>query len=74
MAEIRDIAKMQRDRVSIGPTAVDAGTEMAALFVSLRAFEQVTLDAALLAAYAAASSRHSLLALRSDLAAFDSWC
>lgn len=47
---------------AIRPIATDPGTELSAFFVSLRAFERVTIDAALLAAYARASSRHTLLA------------
>lgn len=74
MAKIRDIAAMPGDGAAIEPTAADPGTELSAFVVTLRAFERVTIDAALLAAYAAASSRHSLQALRSDLAAFDLWC
>ncbi|MBH0115206.1 site-specific integrase [Novosphingobium sp. YJ-S2-02] len=40
----------------------------------MKAEARVVLDAALLAAYEAASSPHSIRALKSDLEAFDLWC
>ncbi|TCM23827.1 tyrosine-type recombinase/integrase [Novosphingobium sp. ST904] len=42
--------------------------------VKMKAEAGVLLDAALLAAYEAASSPHSIRALKSDLEAFDLWC
>lgn len=42
--------------------------------VTMKAKAGVVLDAALLAAYEAASSPHSIRALKSDLDAFDLWC
>lgn len=42
--------------------------------VKMKAQTGVVLDAALLAAYEAASSPHSIRALKSDLEAFDLWC
>lgn len=42
--------------------------------VKMKAEAGVVLDAALLAAYEAASSPHSIRALKSDLEAFDLWC
>jgi integrase len=44
------------------------------LITSLRTAEQVVVDAALLDAFQAAASKHTLAALRSDLSAFDLWC
>jgi integrase len=41
---------------------------------TLRTAERVVIDAPLLEAFQAAASRHTLLALRSDLTAFDLWC
>jgi hypothetical protein len=40
----------------------------------MRAGARIVIDAELFAAFEAASSRHSLRALKSDLEAFDSWC
>lgn len=42
--------------------------------VKMKAEVSVVLDAALLAAYEAASSPHSIRALKSDIEAFDLWC
>ncbi len=42
--------------------------------VKMRAGERVVVNEALLAAYQAASSPHSIRALKSDLEAFDLWC
>jgi len=42
--------------------------------VQMRAGERITLDEELIAAYQAASSPHSIRALKSDLEAFDFWC
>lgn len=44
------------------------------LITSLRTAERVVVDAALLEAFQAAASKHTLAALRSDLSAFDLWC
>lgn len=44
------------------------------LITSLRTAERVVVDAALLDAFQAAASKHTLAALRSDLFAFDLWC
>nr|WP_240198174.1 tyrosine-type recombinase/integrase [Novosphingobium sp. P6W] len=44
------------------------------LVTTLRTAERVVIDAPLLEAFQAAASRHTLLALRSDLTAFDLWC
>ncbi|WP_395396516.1 tyrosine-type recombinase/integrase (plasmid) [Novosphingobium sp. BL-8A] len=55
------------------PSETPAG-DLPRFLTRLRTFERITLDAALLDAFVAASSRHTFLALRSDLAAFDLWC
>lgn len=47
---------------------------LVSLVISLRTAARVVIDAALLDVFQAASSRHTLLELRSDLAAFDLWC
>ncbi|MFS0851267.1 tyrosine-type recombinase/integrase [Novosphingobium panipatense] len=44
------------------------------LITSLRTAERLVVDAALLDAFQAAASKHTLAALRSDLSAFDLWC
>lgn len=51
-----------------------AGGALVPLITSLRTAEQVVVDAALLDAFQAAASKHTLAALRSDLSAFDLWC
>ncbi len=55
--------KTSRDRQALLP-----------LVTTLRTAERVVIDAPLLEAFQAAASRHTLLALRSDLIAFDLWC
>lgn len=40
----------------------------------MRAGERITVNEALIAAYQAASSPHSIRALKSDVDAFDAWC
>ena len=64
-----------------GPEAAPAlrktdrgGQALLPLVISLRTAERVVIDAPLLEAFQAAASRHTLLALRSDLTAFDLWC
>lgn len=52
--------------------AVTASADLA--IVQMRAGERITVNEALIAAYQAASSPHSIRALKSDVEAFDSWC
>jgi hypothetical protein len=40
----------------------------------MRAGERITVNEGLIAAYQAASSPHSIRALKSDVEAFDAWC
>lgn len=56
--------------------AVSASTmpEIAWIATLMRAGEPIVVNAALIAAYQAASSPHSIRALKSDLKAFDLWC
>jgi integrase len=44
------------------------------MITTLRAAAPVTVDSGLIAAFQAASSKHTLAALRSDWSAFDLWC
>ena len=53
---------------------VRAPNDLAWTIVQIRAGERITVDAALIAAYQAASSPHSIRALKSDVEAFDAWC
>ncbi|WP_103098824.1 site-specific integrase [Novosphingobium guangzhouense] len=53
------------------PAAPD---DLAWAVVNMRAGEAIVVNEALLAAYQAASSPHSIRALKSDLEAFDLWC
>ncbi|XJJ69603.1 tyrosine-type recombinase/integrase (plasmid) [Novosphingobium sp. BL-8A] len=48
--------------------------ELAWAVVNMRAGESLLIDEALIAAFQAASSPHTIRALRSDLEAFDLWC
>ena len=48
--------------------------EIAWTVTQMRAGERITVDEDLIAAFQAASSRHSIRALKSDLEAFDLWC
>ena len=54
--------------------AVVAPADLAWTIVQLRAGERIIVNEALIAAYQAASSPHSVRALKSDLEAFDRWC
>src|SRR3546814_876621 len=56
--------------------ALSAATmpEIAWTATRMRAGERIVINEALIAAYQAASSPHSIRALRSDLEAFDAWC
>lgn len=62
-----------RGAEAVGPGG-SAGRSLVPLLTSLRTAERVVLDAALLDAFQAGSSRHTLAALRSDWSAFDLWC
>lgn len=48
--------------------------DLAWTIVQMRAGERVIVNEALIAAYQAASSPHSIRALKSDAEAFDAWC
>jgi len=48
--------------------------DLAWTIVQMRAGERIAVDEALIAAYQAASSPHSIRAVKSDIAAFDAWC
>lgn len=53
---------------------VRAPADLAWTIVQMRAGERITVNEALIAAYQAASSPHSIRALKSDVEAFDRWC
>ena len=53
---------------------VRAPADLAWTIVQMRAGERITVNEALIAAYQAASSPHSIRALKSDIEAFDAWC
>ena len=48
--------------------------DLAWTLVQMRAGERIIIDQALVAAYQAASSPHSIRALKSDIEAFEAWC
>ena len=54
--------------------AVRAPADLAWTIVQMRAGERITVNEGLIAAYQAASSPHSIRALKSDVEAFDAWC
>lgn len=54
--------------------AIAPSADLAWTVVQMRAGTRIVIDEALIAAYHAASSPHSLRALKSDLEAFDLWC
>ncbi|MBJ7378769.1 integrase [Sphingobium sp.] len=55
-------------------TPVEPLGDLAWAIVQMRAVEPIIVNEALIAAYQAASSPHSIRALKSDVEAFDSWC
>jgi len=57
-----------------GPLAPASGDDLSWAVVNMRAGARIVVDAALIGAYQAASSPHSIRALKSDLDAFDRWC
>nr|WP_288287811.1 hypothetical protein [uncultured Sphingobium sp.] len=54
--------------------ATAAQSDLAWAIVQMRAGERIVINEALIAAYQAASSPHSIRALKSDIEAFDAWC
>jgi site-specific recombinase XerC len=56
------------------PAPAASADDLSWAVVQMRAGERIVVNAALIAAYQAASSPHSLRALKSDLEAFDRWC
>jgi len=59
---------------AIVAVSADAMPEIAWTATQMRAGEQIVVNETLIAAYQAASSPHSIRALKSDLEAFDLWC
>jgi hypothetical protein len=51
-----------------------SGIDLAWEVTKLSARQTITVNAVLIEAYQAASSPHTILALKSDLEAFDLWC
>ncbi len=54
--------------------AVRATADLAWTIVQMRVGKRITVNEALIAAYQAASSPHSIRALKADVEAFDAWC
>jgi len=65
---------MRSSAVREKSTSVEAMPEIAWTATQMRAGERIVVNEALIAAYQAASSPHSIRALKSDLEAFDLWC
>lgn len=57
-----------------GPAPTPLAEELSWAVVKMRAGDRIVVNEPLLAAYQAASSPHSIRALKSDLEAFDLWC
>ncbi len=57
-----------------GASSVTSADDLSWAVVQMRAGERIVVNEALIAAYQAASSPHSIRALKSDLEAFDLWC
>jgi len=56
------------------PAPVASADDLSWAVVKMRAVERIIVNEPLIAAYQAASSPHSIRALKSDLEAFDLWC
>ena len=56
------------------PAPMASAGDLSWAVVKMRAVERIVVNEALIAAYQAASSPHSIRALKSDLEAFDLWC
>lgn len=56
------------------PAPMAADDELTWAVVKMRAVERIVVNEPLIAAYQAASSPHSIRALKSDIEAFDAWC
>jgi site-specific recombinase XerD len=56
------------------PAPMASADDLSWAVVKMHAGERITINAALIAAYQAASSAHTIRALKSDLEAFDQWC
>ena len=54
--------------------AIRPPDDLSWIVVRMRAGERIAVNEALIAAYQAASSPHSIRAVKSDIAAFDAWC
>lgn len=54
--------------------AIRPPDDLSWMIVQMRAGERIAVNEALIAAYQAASSPHSIRAVKSDIAAFDAWC
>lgn len=60
--------------MAAGLPAVVPSADLAWTVLQMRAGERIVVNESLIAAYQAASSPHSVRALKSDIEAFDAWC
>jgi site-specific recombinase XerD len=67
-----ETAHAEGNAVPLAPT--DVGDDLSWAVVKMRAGAAIVVNTPLIAAYQAASSAHSIRALKSDLEAFDLWC
>ena len=72
--EIRQEGQKTVVAAAEAPPPAVAAPDLAWTVVQMRAGERIVVNEALIAAYQAASSPHSIRALKSDLEAFDLWC
>ena len=70
-AHLDDNARIAGETAPAPPAAAD---DLSWAVVQIRAGARIVVNEGLLAAYQAASSPHSIRALKSDLEAFDRWC
>lgn len=74
MGEILPAAPSASSAPLVVRTAIMAPVDLAWTVLKMRAGERIVINEALIAAYQAASSPHSVRALKSDLDMFDAWC
>lgn len=71
-APLEENAPVAGQSGALAPVA--SAEDLAWAFVKMQAGERIVINEALIAAYQAASSAHTIRALKSDLEAFDLWC
>ena len=65
---------LEGPETAVAAVQAPLSADLAWTIVQMRAGERIVINEALIAAYQAASSPHSIRALKSDVEAFDAWC